>query len=67
MTEKLMSQKTGARNGRGLNWSEGFRRLWNRVLKPGLAAVAIALAGQVETQADLAFKLEPSVVYHISL
>ena len=36
MTEKLMSQKTGARNGRGLNWSEGFRRLWGPALAAGL-------------------------------
>lgn len=58
MTEKLMSQKTGARNGRRLNWSDRIRNFVGRSLKAALPGVAIALASQVQTQADLAFKLE---------
>jgi len=50
MTEKLMSQKTGARNGRGLNWSEGFRRLWNRCIQPGSAETKVG--GQTAAKAS---------------
>ena len=59
MTEQLKSPESGAPSGRGLNWSAGLRRLWNRCLKPVLPAAAIALAGQVQGLAsDLRFKLE---------
>ena len=65
MTEKLMSQKTGARNGRRLNWSDRIRNFVGRSLKAALPGVAIALASQVQTQADITFKAEqvgPDVV-----
>ena len=59
MTEQLKSPGSGAPSGRGLNWSESFRRLWNRCLKPVLPAAAIALASQVQGLAsDLRFKIE---------
>ena len=66
MTEKLMSQKTGARNGRRLNWSDRIRNFVGRSLKAALPGVAIALASQVQTQADITFKAEqvgPDVVF----
>ena len=66
MTEKLMSQKTGARNGRRLNWSDRIRNFVGRSLKAALPGVAIALASQVQTQADITFKVEqvgPDVVF----
>ena len=47
MTEQSMSPENGARNGRGLNWSEGFRRLWNR----GLNLETPALVGKLPTPA----------------
>ena len=61
MTEQLKSPGSGAPSGRGLNWSESFRQLWNRCLKPVLPAAAIALASQVQGLAsDLRFKIEQS-------
>ena len=40
MTEQSMSPESGAPSGRGLNWSEGFRRLWAPALAAGLGLLA---------------------------
>jgi len=69
MMKKMVSAgneaPTGDGLGRGMRWSDRIRNFVGRSLKAALPGVAIAMASQVQTQADILFELKqigPDVV-----